>query len=87
MFENIQSTYNTYFTGAERPPVPDYMPCTTSFKLLAEVPIQCKTHRPLRQTGCTFETHMMCHLWDILIPSSLQHIVCRMLEDCCTSAI
>ena len=42
MFENIQSTYNTYFASAERPPVPDYMPCTTSFKLLAEVPIQCK---------------------------------------------
>ena len=42
MFENIQSTYNTYFAGAERPPVPDYMPCTTSYKLLAEVPIQRK---------------------------------------------
>jgi hypothetical protein len=42
MFENIQSTYNTYFAGADRPPVPDYMPCTTSYKLLAEVPIQRK---------------------------------------------
>lgn len=42
MFENIQGTFNTYFVGSERPPVPEYMPCTTSFKLLAEVPIQCR---------------------------------------------
>ena len=59
MFENIQSTYNTYFAGAERPPVPDYMPCTTSFKLLAEVPIQRKAHPLLRQTSCVNKDHLM----------------------------
>ena len=42
MFENIRSTYSTYFAASERPPIPHYMPCTTSFKLLAEVPIQRK---------------------------------------------
>lgn len=51
MFENIQSTYNTYFAGAERPLVPDYMPCTTSYKLLAEVPIQRKALYVLIKPG------------------------------------
>ena len=59
MFENIQSTYNTYFAGAERPPVPDYMPCTTSFKLLAEVPIQRKAHPHLNQISCLKDAHIM----------------------------